>query len=325
MITTSDTVRFIESLLGRAQVYAKNVDVKCPFCDDSKKKRLSIRIVDHVAHCWVCGFGARTLLPLVVKFGTKEQAHDYKTRFMPELPGGANCKVVTVDEQARKIRLPSDFKLLALSRDAKDPETRMMIKYCEQRGLTDREFWHWRLGFSNQGAMRRRVIVPSFDAAGEVNYYAARTIDPPPWFYGKYKNADGDKNEIVFNELNIDWTLRLVIVEGPFDLMKCRMNATCLLGSSLSPKSLLFQKILEHETPVVMMLDHEMQGKVQEMGRLLTSYNIPVYITKFGSEHDPGEMTFDQVAEYVQNAAPWSWSNLFSHKIAKATGCSLKF
>lgn len=323
MISVTEKIRFIESVLGRAQVYAKNIDVKCPFCDDSKKKRLSIRLADDICHCWVCGFSSRTILPLVVKFGSRDQVHEYKTRFIPELPDAKKISAVNTDE-ARKIRLPSDFKLLALARDSKDPETRMMIRYCEQRGLSDREFWHWRLGFSNQGAMRRRVIVPSFDASGEVNYYAARTIDPPPYFYGKYKNADADKNEIIFNELNIDWTQKLVIVEGPFDLMKCRMNATCLLGSSFSTKSRLFQKVLEHETPVVMMLDDEMQGKVQEIGRLLTSYNVTVYNTKFVSEHDPGEMTFDRVAEYVEKATPWSWATLLSHKIAKATSCSLR-
>lgn len=324
MITTSDTVKFIESLLGRAQVYAKNVDVRCPFCNDSKKKRLSIRIEDHVCHCWVCGFGSRTLLPLLVKFGSRDLINEYKTKFIPELPGGANNKIVINEDEIKKIRLPNDFKLLALSRDSKDPETRMMIRYCESRGLTQKEFWRWRLGFSNQGAMRRKVIVPSFDFEGHVNYYAARTIDPPPWFYGKYKNADSDKNNIVFNELNIDWTKKLVLVEGPFDLMKCRMNATCLLGSSITPKSLLFQKILEHETPIVMMLDNEMQEKVQSIGRLFTRFNVQVYITKFNSEHDPGEMTFDQVSEYVERAVPWSWNTMFSHKIAKATRGSLK-
>jgi hypothetical protein len=67
-----------------------------------------------------------------------------------------------------------------------------------------------------------------------------------------------------------------------------------------------------------------MQEKVQSIGRLFTRFNVQVYITKFNSEHDPGEMTFDQVSEYVENAVPWSWNTMFSHKIAKATRGSLK-
>lgn len=323
MISITEKVKFAEGVFGRAQVYAKNMDVKCPFCDDSKKRRLSIRLEDDVCHCWVCGFGSRTLLPLLIKFGTREQINEYKTRFIPELPG--TSKFTSSDENVTpKIRLPSDFKLFSLSRDAKDPETKMMIKYCEARGLTDYEFWYWRLGFSNQGILRRRVIIPSFGEDGEVNYYAARTIDPPPHQFGKYKNADCNKNEIVFNELNIDWSQRLVIVEGPFDLMKCKMNATCILGSSISTKSLLFQKILEHETPIVLMLDDEMQKKTQEIGRLFTSYKIPVFVTKFTTEHDPGEMSFDKVSEYVSNAIPWTWTSLFSQKLVSAMNCNLK-
>jgi DNA primase len=180
------------------------------------------------------------------------------------------------------------------------------------------------LGSSNVGNLRRRVIVPSFDANGETNYHVSRTIDPAGT-YGKYVNADLNKIEIVFNELNIDWTQKLVLVEGPFDLMKCTMNATCLLGSTLSPKSLLFQKILEHETPIILMLDDEMQGKAQQLGKLLQSFNIPVSVVMFKSGHDPGEMTFDEVTEYVENAKSWTWNNFLSHKLSAAMNCRLKF
>lgn len=327
MITTSDTVKFAEGIFGRAQVYTKNIDVKCPFCDDTKKKRLSIRLTDHVCHCWVCGFGSRTLLPLVIKFGTKDEVQEYKTKFIPEFAlteAGRHCLQLTVgEEQLKRINLPSDFRLLTTACDSRDPDTRMLIKYCEHRGLTEREFWYWRLGYSNVGNLRRRVVVPSFDESGETNYFVARTIGPAGT-YGKYANADLNKNEIVFNELNIDWTKKLVLVEGPFDLMKCRMNATCLLGSSLSPKSLLFQKILEHETPVILMLDDEMQGKAQQLGKFLQSFNIQVSVVKFNSGHDPGEMTFDQVSEYVEKAKPWTWNNFLSHKLSAAMSCRLK-
>lgn len=322
MITASDRVKFIESVFGTGRVYAKNIDVKCPFCDDSKKKRLSIRLSDDVNHCWVCGWGARTLLPLVSKFGSKDQVQEYKTRFLPELPGYGG-KVESDEGEKPVAKLPTDFRLLTLQDDAIDPDVKAIQWYVRSRGLSEKDMWRWRLGSSNKGNLRRRVVVPSFDAAGKVNYFVARAIDDK-FFGGKYANCDVNKLDVVFNELNIDWKQKLVLVEGPFDLMKCRMNATCLLGSSLSPRSLLFQRIIEHETPVVLMLDDEMQPKSQAIGKLLTSFNVPVSIVKFNGQHDPGEMTFKQVAEYVEAAVPWSWKSFLSYKIATATGCSLK-
>jgi hypothetical protein len=320
LITASDTVKFVESVFGVAKVYAANMDVKCPFCDDSKKKRLSIRIADHICHCWVCGWGG-PLFRLVIKFASQDQLSDYKSRFLPELTG-----IRFKDDEAvasNVIRLPSDFRLLMLQDDTIDPDVRAVQWYVRSRGLDEADMWRWRLGTSNKGILRRRVIVPSFDSEGKVNYFTARTIDDK-FFGGKYANAERNKIEVVFNELNIDWTQKLVIVEGPFDLMKCKMNATCLLGSSLSPRSLLFQRIIEHETPVVLMLDDEMQEKCQGIGRLLTSFNIPVSIVRFSGQHDPGEMTFKQVSEYVESAVPWSWKSFLSYKIAAATSCSLK-
>ena len=41
----------------------------------------------------------------------------------------------------------------------------------------------------------------------------------------------------------------MTLVEGPFDMVKCDDNATCLLGSHLPVNSLLFQKLIQNKTP----------------------------------------------------------------------------
>jgi DNA primase len=320
LITNSDTIKFVERIFGAAQVYTSNLDVKCPFCEDSKKKRLSIRMSDHICHCWVCGWGG-SFFKLVIKFGTKEQLHEYKEKFLPELTGITSKNLEITNQNPKQITLPADFGMLALQENPKDPDVKGLKWYLKSRGLNEKDLWRWKLGFSNKGNLRRRVIMPSFDSEGKLNFYVARAIDSVPF---KYTNCEIDKNTIVFNEINIDWKKKLVLVEGPFDLMKCNMNATCLLGSSISPKSLLFQKIVENETPVVLMLDDEMEEKSQAIGKLLTSFNIDVSIVRLRDHHDPGEMNQTQVAECVRNATPWSWRSFLDSKISKATLCSLK-
>jgi hypothetical protein len=61
MISFSENISFIEKVFGSGMLTSnkKNIDVKCPICDfkdGTSKKKLSIRISDHLNHCWVCNW-----------------------------------------------------------------------------------------------------------------------------------------------------------------------------------------------------------------------------------------------------------------------------
>lgn len=323
MLTVSDKVKFIQSVFGTGKVSGNNITVYCPECKnlDSTKKKLSIRLDDGVNHCWVCGWGARTLLPLLIKHGSAEQVFEYRKNFLPEITQLAKTQIEIAIEKS-KPKLPSDFKLLALNTRSRDPDVKAVIKYVEQRELSTTDLWRWRLGTSNDAQLRRRVILPSFDIDGNLNYFVARAVDK--FTYMKYVNCDANKHEVIINEINIDWSQRLTLVEGPFDLMKCSGNVTCLLGSSLAENSSLFTQILIHETPVVLMLDSDMKNRMQQIAKHLSTYNIDVWIADLGSFHDPGQMSARQTKKAIDNAKKWTWSTFLSYKLGAATGCSLK-
>lgn len=325
MSTVSEKANFIQKVFGSGRVGGNNITVWCPVCasPEGSKKKLSIRLDDDVNHCWVCGWGARTLLPLIIKYGTAEEVHEYREKFLPEVIDVTKYKTSQETVEADKIlaKLPSDFKLLAFNTKTRDPDVKSVKRYVESRGITERELWYWRIGTSNDPALRRRAIIPSFDSKGALNYYVARAIDKVS--YMKYTNADGDSIDIIFNELNIDWSKRLTIVEGAFDLIKCRGNATCVLGSNISEKSALFTQLLIHETPVVLALDNDMQGKTQKIAKFLKQYNIDVWIAQLGNKKDPGEMTFAETDLAIANAQPWTWKNFLTFKLNHAASCSL--
>lgn len=310
-------IRFIESVFGRAALLCKkNINVKCPKCGKSK---LSIRLEDDVNHCWVCGLSGATLLPILKKFGSKEQVFEYTTVFLPENPKFNRIKTTLEDEQeTQKLQLPSDFKLLALEEDEKNH----YIQYVTKRNLTRKDLWFWKLGVSNEQKLFRRVIVPSFDCNGDLNYYVAR--DTSDSNFMKYVNCDVNKNDIIFNEININWSQRLTLVEGTFDLMKCKGNATCLLGSSISEKSLLFNKILEHNTPIVLLLDSDMKSKVQVIAKKLHEYDIETYVADLGKRKDPGEMTTNEVSDVIANCKQWEWQSYLRQKIYAVNNCHMK-
>ena len=131
----------------------------------------------------------------------------------------------------------------------------------------------------------------------------ARSIDPANKL--KYLNAKVPKKSVIFNEINIDWSKELTIVEGPMDLIKCDPNATCLLGSHLSEEYALFQKIVKNSTPVLLALDPDMKLKTQEYAKKFSSYGVPVRVLGLGDFADVGEMSKNEFLTAKADAHSW--------------------
>jgi hypothetical protein len=233
LYTSKEKIDFIQSVFGACVISRDgiNIAVQCPSCGNENhfKKKFSIRIDTDVCHCWICGLKAKSLSPILRKYFSKIYLEEYHRKFRDQKSYTEFDEAPTVFE---RVVLPDSFTLLSLSENSKDPDIRSAVNYAYARGLTKRHLWYYKLGTCASGRFRRRVIIPSFDFEGNLNYYVARSIDKLE--KRKYINSNVPKIEIIFNEINIDWSKELTIVEGPFDLMKCNDNATCLLGSDLS-------------------------------------------------------------------------------------------
>lgn len=207
--------------------------------------------------------------------------------------------------------------MLAFHLNSKDLNIKKAIKYIKSRGLTERDMWYFKFGISSSFEFKDRVIMPSFDSSGKLNYYTGRAIDPNA--YRKYMNSDADKKQIIFNEINIDWKKEVTLVEGPFDLTKCDENAVPLLGSSLTDTSLLFQRIYENKTPVLLALDLDMEHKEwQRIAKMLNYYDIKVRIMDVRPFEDVGEMSKQQFLSHKKNAAFWNANDALRKKIQGA-------
>lgn len=323
IVTLSDKIKFIESVFGASKLArnSKNIDVRCPFCAprDATKRKLSIRVDDDRNHCWTCGWRAHTLVPLVKRFSTRDKLVEYIDKFMPEMPQRRRCWFLSVPiEQEQRLELPKDFKLLALSSDV-DPDVKAAKRYLKERGIVERDFWYFKLGTSDDPRWRRRVIVPSFDATGALNYFVGRAVDSG--VKPKYDNPDVDKLPIIFNELNIDWSQPIVVCEGVFDMFKCGDNAVPLLGSDLSEDSALFGAIVTNNTPVILALDPDMWGtKTLDISRMLMSYGIDVRIVDTRTlGGDPGSVTRKRFKEAEVAAQTPDWKSMILNRLSSAT------
>jgi hypothetical protein len=314
LYTLTEKLTFIESVLGRGSLSknSKNFDVRCPYCDPSSagKRKLSIKTTDDRCHCWVCGFKARSLAPIIRKYGTRSQLSEYVSRFRSDLKAQ-----VTGDEPLeRSLALPDDFKIL-FDCHRRDPDTRDAWMYLSSRSITEEDAWRYRLGLSNDFKWRRRIVFPSFDAAGDLNYFVGRAIDQKRT--PKYDSPDVDKNPIVFNEIDVNWKKDVVIVEGPFDVIKCPDNTIAILGSDLDERHEVFNKIIMHDIGVILMLDGDMwNSKTPKLYKKLCEYDVDVKIADVRPWGDPGVMTRSEIVDVLGKSSHMTWRDMFASRLA---------
>jgi hypothetical protein len=288
------------------------VNKSCSTYSRKDKKKLCLRVDNEFYHCWVCGTRGKGLSRFfrynAPKFYTEASQIFQKTiKEKDEIP----------DEI---LELPEGFRLLSTLDNGADPDLKACKKYIESRLLSESRTWYFKVGAVSSGRYRRRIIIPSFDDSGNLNYYTARSIDD---FKMKYMNPKVKRADIIFNEINIDWGEELTLVEGPFDLFRCNQNATCLLGSTLSEKHELFRKIVINSTPVVLALDNDANKKTQNIARLLASYDIPVRVLDTSLFEDVGEMSISDFKAALITAQSWSRNDRLKSLISTIKSGSL--
>lgn len=304
VVTVTERIDFLRRAFGRIghdRDYT-NVSMACPFCPPSRskdKQKLIIHTGRWVYHCWRCGARGRSLVPLLRIVGAHSLVEEYQTRFGGAMVRPIDALLIASDES---LRLPMGFQLVAVQSQM-TPLKMSATMYLHDRGLSHRDMWYFKLGVATDPAHENRVIMPSFDAAGRLNYVTSRRMDGRS--YMKYLNCAVSRNDIVFNELNVDWSRELVLVEGPFDLMKCPDNAVALLGCQLNEETAVFDRLLLNMTPVVIALDRDMRRKAWRYAKKLSSYGLRVRIADMRQAADPGSMTRDELAQVLDGAPLW--------------------
>ena len=299
MIDTKERIEILTRALGACTLDRKGINAafRCPECGGSKKQKFIVRIDTGQYHCWVCDARGASIAKVLRKLSPETAARwegvagSHQRRFIDEVV------------EAPKVEIPMGFRLLAESLDSRDPDVRDCLDYVSGRGLGIREMWYFRLGYVKRGRLSRRVIMPSFDAEGSINYWTARTIDDRA--IGKYINPSIPRGEFIFNELNLDWRREITLVEGPFDLTKCDSNATAILGSNISRKSALFPARARNRTPIVLALDSDMPEKQHKWAKALSEFDVQVRVLNLNGHKDVGEMSKQEFLEAKSKARLW--------------------
>ena len=289
----------------------------CPKCNHHKKK-LSVNLDKDKFKCWVCEYSGSSIYRLVRRLGNFKQQNEWQQFLGDKLVDLSSFDQVFTEalnwgakkqEEKQVIPLPAEFVSLTSKNLPKSAYP--AIKFLAQRGLSTEDVLKWKVGFCETGEYANRVVFPSFDEQGSVNYFVARAYDNS---WKKYTNPPAKRN-IIFNELYIDWKSDLSLVEGVFDAVVAG-NAVPILGSTLRADSRLFKQIVQHDTPVYVAMDADAEKKAMNLIKKLLTFDIELYKVDISPYSDVGEMSRGEYLERKKAAVPMTSQEYFSKSIA---------
>ena len=259
------------------------------------KRKLQVNLKSDIFHCWVCGWKGGTLLKILWKLG--EQDPDF-IAYKEEMDAKKGAPKERKEKVYERVRLPSEFQ--ALSRPSDSPYYHQAIAYLTSRGITSEDILDYKMGYCAEGRYGDRVILPSFDEYGDINFFVGRGIwerIQPPYLSGEF-----DK-DIIFNDLLVEWHKPITLVEGPFDAIKAGHNAIALQGKQIFKQ--LMNKIVHHKPKVVVALDSDAPKEMLGIAADLVNNEVEAFVVSWPpGVKDPGVCTKEQFEEIRRKAIP---------------------
>tara|TARA_R110002167_G_scaffold12785_6_gene54436 strand:- start:323 stop:1249 length:927 start_codon:yes stop_codon:yes gene_type:complete len=281
-----------------------NVAYQCPFCHTQKKK-LEVNTISQHWHCWVCNIAGRKLVTLFRKLNVDRA----KISKLVDLLDEVEYKPTKTTTNTPVLQLPEGYRPL-WQLDKLSPEYRHAIYYLKGRGIGIHDILKYRIGYCRKGLYRKKIIIPSYDANGSLNYFVARSYYPEDVY--KHKNPPTSKDIVGF-ELHINWNLPIILVEGAFDAITIKRNVIPLFGKTISDT--LKRRIVEKGvTEIYICLDKDAKKQALETASYFMNNGLDVYFVDLTSK-DPNELGFEKTKEILETTPQMSQEYLMEQTI----------
>lgn len=227
----------------------------CPRCVDREGNReimkynLEVNIQKQVFQCWKCSSIDEemhgSILKLIRLYGNSDISNEYK-RILQSIrenklyrlnfsDNDFNVDTTMLDRE--ELKFPQSFK--RFERNGTNSIT--ALRYLENRGIGWDIINKFGIGYTTRQQENKkgsfRIIVPSYNALGELNYWVGRDYLPSnektQYKRLKYDNPKVEKKDIIFNENKVQWDADVTLVEGVFDHIVVP-NSIPLLGKALN-------------------------------------------------------------------------------------------
>lgn len=324
----------LDLILGESKQELDNsmqLEYPCPHCvekygfQEIRKYNLSLSLSKNLFQCWKCSSEnddemRGSIVKLIRMYGNDKLLQEYKDiiRSIRESDlyklhfsdGDFNIDTSVIEKE--ELKFPSTFKLF----NKNEKNHYGALKYLQDRGLGWDIIERFKIGYTlreEDDKMKKysyRVIIPSYNSIGELNYWVGRDYLPKNHKFErtKYSNPKAEKKEIIFNEDRIQWDADITLVEGAFDHIVVP-NSIPLLGKALNKDYKLYWEIVSRcNGNVNIMLDADAYQSVKEIYKLLNHgklYNKIRYIPIEEGE-DPSSLYqkcgYKEIARHLANA-----------------------
>ena len=301
-------INFLQKIFGNGHYSSttKELVVFCPFCNHRKKK-LSINLDTHYFKCWVCNKAGKDVGYLITKFGSSYDIQTYKNIY--------NINKISLKNELEefKLSIPEHYIPLVNCKDSFIGK-KAYNYLLNVRKITEDDILFYKIGICLDEPYKNKIIFPSFDCYGNMNFFTARTIGD-----GGYMlpiTPRGYKNNIIINELYLDWSKIIILTEGFIDSLKTNTrNVVPLFGSTLSKHSKLFRTIVANNTPVCLALDDDAWKKSLEIAKSFMGYDNEVYLLETAPFKDLGEMSREDFVDKFNKISLLTDNYIFKKKL----------
>jgi DNA primase len=301
-------IALVNSVLGTGKQTSRgNYAYHCPFCNHHKPK-LEINFTENKKgenpyHCWACDKKGRKIVQIFKQVSAPPEK-------MSELR--VLVKTETSDREyivEEKVSLPKEFKPL-INISKLDIIGRHALNYIKSRNITEEDILKYNIGYCESGPYKNMVIIPSYDANGNLNYFTGRSFEKEAKI--KYKNPSVSRDIIPF-ELFINWDIPFILCEGPFDAIAIKRNAIPLLGKNIQTK-LMKKIVMSSVEKIYIALDRDAQKQALSFCEQLMNEGKEVYLVDM-KDKDPSEMGFNNFINLITETYPLTLSGLLEKRL----------
>ena len=273
-----------------------------PFVSHYKPK-LQINIVSQKWHCWVSNQGGHSIYSLFKKINAD-------SRYFTELKDLVFTPSKSEDKTESKIIVSLPREFLPLWVMNKSLYRNQAKSFLHKRGITDVDIKKYKIGFCDSGSYEGRIIIPSYDDKGLLNYFVGRS------FVGekmKYKNPNVSRDIVPF-DWYIAWSKPLVLCEGVFDAMSIRSNAIPML--SKKPSRSLLRKIFEKNVKTIYIaLDDDAKKDAYNMSEFFRDFGVDCKVVKLPTDKDPNDLGWKKITTLIHSTESASFSDSIQAKL----------
>jgi len=296
----------LESVIGKGKKDRNTFDYAfhCPFCNH-KKPKLIVNTKTGQYNCWTChpATKGKTPVSLFVKLGVEnERILEMKSYFK-----GDRTKIDVARDKT--VFLPQEFQ--SFTKNDGSLEYRRAVAYLKMRGIQSSDVIKYNLGYCKNGRYRNKIIVPSYDKTGKLNYFVARSYEKDPFL--KYDAPPVTKTEIIGMEYFINWQVPVILCEGAFDAIAIKRNAIPLFGKTI-PQSLMLKLVESQVKTVYLALDNDALKEALACSQMLLDHGKEVYLIELEGK-DPSDLGFEKMTQLLQKAKPLTFGDLLLRRL----------